>query len=244
MNIFNLFNQVSKNTRKNIVTSFVDSQKWPKEWKTAQIKVYPRFNKIILPKPKDLGMSLSLSLESRKSSRDFVNKINLEIISTILFNSLGTRKEIINGLEVEKRRYPSGGALYPVEFYVFVFLQIGNVAPGIYHYGVEDNSLTQIKKDIFSQETMDSLLILDFAKKASFAVVMTAVFERNFVKYGERAYRFILLEAGSAAQNLALCATALGIGSIQMGALVDVTAEELLDIDGSNEATVASVFFG
>lgn len=244
MNIFHLFNQVSKNTRKNLVTSSLDTQKWPKEWKTAQIKIYPRFPKIILPKPKDLDMSLSLSLESRKSCRNFISGINTETLSTILFNSLGVREEIVDGNVVEKRRYPSGGALYPIEFYVFVFKQIGDIREGIYHYGVEDNSLTQIKTDIFSQEIMDSLLIVDYAKKASFAVVMTAVFERNVVKYGERSYRFILLEAGGVAQNLALCATAIDVGSIQMGGLVDEVAEELLDIDGSNEATIGSVFFG
>ena len=242
MNIFNLFNQVSKNTKTNLVTSPKDPQKWPEEWKTVKIKTYPRFPKIILPEPKDLDMSLSSTLESRRSARDFVSEINTEKLSSILFNSLGTRKETVFG--VEKRRYPSGGPLYPVEFYVFIFKQIGDLRKGVYHYGVEDNSLTQIKKDIFDEKMMDSLIILDFAKKASFAVVMTAVFERNFMKYGERSYRFILLEAGSAAQNLALCATAVNVGSIQMGGLVDEKAEELLDIDGSSEATIGSVFFG
>ncbi|MCX6757088.1 MAG: SagB/ThcOx family dehydrogenase [Candidatus Nomurabacteria bacterium] len=242
MNIFNLFNQVSKNTRKNLITSIKDPQKWPEEWKTVKIKKYKRFPKFFLPKPIKLVMPLSVSLGSRKSCRDFVKKIDTEIISTILFNSLGPREETIFG--IEKRRYPSGGPLYPVEFYVFVFVQIDDIVPGIYHYGIEDNSLIQIKKDIFSQEIMDSLLIVDYAKKASFAVVMTAVFERNLIKYGERAYRFILLEAGGAAQNLALCATALDVGSIQMGGLVDEVAEELLEIDGSGEATIGSVFFG
>jgi SagB-type dehydrogenase family enzyme len=247
MNIFNLFHQVSKNTKKKLVTLGEvqdDTQNWPKKWKTVQIKVYPRFVKYNLPKPEDMGMLLVKSLESRESCRLFVKSVNSKTLSSVLHHSLGVKKEKLGTVDVEKRRYPSAGALYPLEFYVFVFIAIDNISPGVYHYDVEDNSLTIIKKDPFSDGVMNSLTIQEFAKKASFAVVMTSVFERSFVKYSERAYRFILLEAGSASQNLCLCATALGIGSIQMGGLIDEVAEELLDIDGSNESIVQSVFFG
>ena len=44
-------------------------------------------------------------------------------------------------------------------------------------------------------------------RDASLVIFITGLFERSIVKYGERGYRFVLLEAGHVAQNLG-CATA------------------------------------
>lgn len=240
MQIFNFYHQVSKNTHKNSIP-LGDPYNVLKEWSTIQIKEYPRFEKVFLPDPKEVENKIFPILNSRRSCREFNASIDSKKLSSILHSSLGSMNETGSS---EKRRYPSGGPLYPVEFYLFVFTNIDEIVSGVYHYGVEDNSLTKIKNLVFDKKIMDSLVIHDFAKKASCAVIMTSVFERSFIKYGEKAYRLILLEAGGAAQNLCLCATALGVGSIPMGGLIDDAAEELLDIDGSNESVVHSVFLG
>jgi len=68
--------------------------------------------------------------------------------------------------------------------------------------------------------------------------VWTAVFERSKWKYKQRAYRYIYLDAGHIAQNVALSAVALGLGSCQIGALYDDEANALLGVDGVHESTI------
>lgn len=49
--------------------------------------------------------------------------------------------------------------------------------------------------------------------------MITAALARTRVKYGDRAERYATLEAGHAAQNVLLEATALGLGAVPIGAL-------------------------
>jgi SagB-type dehydrogenase family enzyme len=91
---------------------------------------------------------------------------------------------------------------------------------------------------------LDTLVLFSFAKNAACAVIFSCVFETVTQKYGERGYRFALLEAGGMAHALTLTATACGVHSAQMGGIVDTTVEDLLDIDGSLESVIHSVFLG
>ena len=51
--------------------------------------------------------------------------------------------------------------------------------------------------------------------------VIAAVFARSEVKYGDRAERYVHMEAGHVAQNILLQAVALDLGGVPMGAFVD-----------------------
>ena len=63
-------------------------------------------------------------------------------------------------------------------------------------------------------------------------------------KYGERGYRFLLLEAGHIAQNLLLAAEADGMGGVAIGGFLDDPLNDLLDLDGVEEAVVYMVLAG
>mgnify|MGYP000559029437 CR=1 FL=1 len=52
-------------------------------------------------------------------------------------------------------------------------------------------------------------------------IFITAIVERSMWKYEDRGYRYILLEAGHVAQNLNLCATAMNLGSLNLGGFFD-----------------------
>jgi SagB-type dehydrogenase family enzyme len=59
-------------------------------------------------------------------------------------------------------------------------------------------------------------------RDAPAVVVITAVYARVARKYGaERTPRYVHMEAGHAAQNLLLQATALGLGAVPIGAFHD-----------------------
>lgn len=242
MELFSLYHQLSKNKREKSIPTPPPSD-WPEEWKTVIIKTYPRFACYTLPKPTLPQTSLSDTLLLRSSNRDFTSDIDIQILSTLLYYSIG-KKEKKDEYHDDRRMYPSAGALYPLEFYVVIFKPIEHLSTGVYHYNLEKHGLVLVKKVVFNEVLLDSFARDGYAKKAAFAVVMTATFGRSVQKYGERAYRFILLEAGGVAQNVTLVATSLGIGSLQMGGLIDETAEEMFGIDGSNESTIHAVFFG
>jgi SagB-type dehydrogenase family enzyme len=60
--------------------------------------------------------------------------------------------------------------------------------------------------------------------------VIVAVYQRTAVKYGDRAERYVHLEAGHAAENLLLQAVALGLGGVPIGAFYDEKVQSVLDL--------------
>ncbi len=63
---------------------------------------------------------------------------------------------------------------------------------------------------------------------ASAVIVIAGVYERTRAKYGDRAVRYVQLEAGHAAQNIYLQAVALGLATVTVGAFDDDAAVKLL----------------
>ena len=62
-------------------------------------------------------------------------------------------------------------------------------------------------------------------------MIITAVYARVTGKYGKpRGTRYVDMEAGHAAQNVLLQATAMGLGSVPVGAFEDDRISELLKL--------------
>jgi SagB-type dehydrogenase family enzyme len=64
------------------------------------------------------------------------------------------------------------------------------------------------------------------------------MFWRSRFKYGQRAYRFTLLEAGHVAQNALLAAAALGLAAVPLGGFYDRKVDAFLGVDGLQEAAL------
>jgi SagB-type dehydrogenase family enzyme len=135
------------------------------------------------------------------------------------------------------RTAPSAGALYPVETYLVVN-SVEGIEPGVYHYNIPEHGLEQLKAGDYSAEIARAALDQEMAQRANVVFVWTGVFGRSKWKYHQRAYRYVYLDAGHIAQNLALAAEALGLGSCQIAALYDEEANELLGVDGAEESTI------
>jgi SagB-type dehydrogenase family enzyme len=69
-------------------------------------------------------------------------------------------------------------------------------------------------------------------RSAPVTLVITAELAITAKKYGARAERFATLEAGHAAQNTLLTATALGLGAVPIGAFDDAAVRSLLGQPG------------
>lgn len=205
-------------------------------------KWYSSVPRVKLPPPSfDQVISIWEVIKERRSVRDFRDApISNFDLSQLLWASQGITQEIQGtGL----RTVPSAGALYPIETYL-VINAISEIEPGIYHYAVETHELEQLKLGDFRTPIARAALDQEVAHYARVVFVWTAIFERSRWKYKQRAYRYIYLDAGHSAQNVALSAVALGLSSCQIGALYDDEANALLGVDGINESTIYMTVVG
>jgi len=75
-------------------------------------------------------------------------------------------------------------------------------------------------------------------------LIMAAVVERSMHKYGERGYRYILLEAGHSAQNMCLASIALELGALPIGGFFDGYVSDLFQLDSEKEALLYALAVG
>lgn len=222
---------------------------WPVEWRTTYYKSYPRFQKITLTSfpPEQIGSEKKANLfdliSARKSKRDFHrDPTSLDELAIVLRYSCGNTSPLEN--DRHSRAQPSAGGRFPIEIYPIVFRKNADFEAGLYHYNVKDNNLDVLWAREFSDADVDELFPHPGVKNASMVLVMTAVFNRTQAKYGERGYRYILLEAGHIGQNIYLTTEALGLKCCALGGTRDEALEKLLDIDGVTESVVYAVAIG
>lgn len=61
--------------------------------------------------------------------------------------------------------------------------------------------------------------------------MLTIVYSRTASKYGVRAYRYALMDAAFAGENIYLASEALGLGTVAVGAFYDEMICRLLRVD-------------
>lgn len=209
-------------------------------------KTYPEVDSIPLPRKfQTENESLENAIYRRRSIRDFSSQqIEQETLARLLFFANGvTTVTRFGSIYQPFRAAPSAGALYPIEIYPIIF-RVENVTAGLYHYNVRTHVIELLKSGDYSHECYSMLLDQEFVKHCSVLFALTAIFPRTRIKYGERGYRFVLLDAGHICQNIYLLATNLGLGAVSVGGFLDDELNEFLQIDGVNEAAVYLVAVG
>jgi len=231
------FQQKTKYLRGNLPGGGLDRTAKPEAYKR-----YPSAPRVPLSPPQtENGAPIWDVLRQRRSQRRYQNAPLQEAeLSQLLWASQGITQTRQN---YGFRTAPSAGALYPVETYVVVNA-VEDIEPGIYHYAIEKHELEQLKTGNFGSKIAQAALDQSMAAQANVVFVWTAVFERSKWKYKQRAYRYVYLDAGHIAENLALAAVGLGLGSCQIAALYDEEANALLDVDGVEESTIYMTIVG
>lgn len=225
------FQQETKYQRNNMLGKGLDWTSQPKLYKD-----YPNSQTIQLSDITPLSdTTLYDVLKNRRSVRNYQNKaISKDALSYLLWASTGiSRKE--GGYEF--RTAPSAGALYPIETYLVVN-NVEEVKPGVYHYSIKNHYLELLKEGDHAVETAKAALGQKMCIESSVVFIWTAIFQRMKWKYDQRAYRYIYLDAGHIAENLALAVTSLGLGSCQIGALYDDEVNAIIDVDGVDESVI------
>ena len=137
----------------------------------------------------------------------------------------------------EFRTVPSAGALFPIETYLVVN-NVKNLEKALYHYDIQAHALEELKVGCFSERLARAALGQEMCVDASVVLIWTGVFARSKWKYGQRAYRYVYLDAGHIAQNLALSAVSIGLGSCQIGAFFDDEINQVIGLDGVEESVL------
>jgi len=200
-------------------------------------KTYPPdLPRVALPEPRtDGGVGLWTAMRRRRSVRSYATRpVEMEELSQLLWAAQGITAEF-GGYRL--RTAPSAGALYPVETYLAAH-RVRSLDPGLYHYAVGEHALVLLRSGDLRQELAAAALGQEMCAGAAVVLIWTAVPGRSARKYAQRAYRYIYLDAGHIAQNVALACAAMGLGSCQVGALYDDEMNQLLGVDGHDETVI------
>jgi SagB-type dehydrogenase family enzyme len=207
---------------------------------------YDQFPRIALPRdPAPLRQGLAEAITRRVTARGIEPcQLTLQTVATLFHYAYGITRE--NRETVYPRPFrtvPSGGALYPLDLF-FHSTHVDGLEAGLYHFDPTRHELAFLRYGDESRRLAEALVQRNLALDTALLVFISAAFERSIFKYGDRGYRFVLLEAGHVAQNLNLVATSLGLGCVNIGGYSDRQIDALLELDGIAQSVVYLVGIG
>lgn len=174
----------------------------------------------------------------RRSNRTYLDEpITLEQLSYLLLMTQGI-KEIRGDNYVGVRTVPSAGGRHPYETYLVV-LNVKELKKGVYRYLPLEHKLLFIKdeKDL-DEKLVEGLNKQRFAADAAVTFIWACIPYRTEWRYGNRAYKISLLDAGHIGQALYLACETIGLGTCAIAAYNQKLIDDLIGIDGEDEYSV------
>ncbi len=188
---------------------------------------------IKLPEPKNSSsISIEKALRERRSVRAYKNiPLILPEVSQLLWAAQGITDP--QGF----RTAPSAGALYPLEIYV-VIGNVHNLPSGIYKYIPQRHELIRFTKGDKRNELSAAALGQPWVADGAVVIILSAVYERTTLKYGDRGVRYVHIEAGHAAQNVYLQAVSLNLSTVIVGAFDDRKVKNVIRMSPQEEPLI------
>ncbi len=214
-------------------------------------KIYPgaKVFDLSIYQDKEIEKPFSEVVRSRRSCRSYSNKpVSLMHLGVWLYNSYGhMRTELLFEEKVawKFRPIPSPGGLYASEIYLIALNT--DLPKGLYHYRPDLNALEQLKLGDFrefAQEKCGVAGYIDSVDKIGGVLLSTSLIERLYIKYAERAFRFMGIEVGILAQQLSIVAEGLSLGTCMLGGYYDDDIHRFLGIDRVLESVQNVMVFG
>jgi len=171
------------------------------------------------------GLPLVEALRMRRSIRVFKPEpILLYQLSQILWAAQG-----ISDSHRNLRTSPSAGGTYPLEIYALIGDDgVQQTASGVYRYNTADHILSSVIPEDLRWKLAVAALNQESVAQAPVCLIISAITERTLMRYSLRGERYIYMEAGHTAQNIYLQATAIGLGTVAIGAFRDAEVRKLL----------------
>jgi len=227
---------------------FLDSTGQQMHLPQPPLEMPPRPGKSImrLPRPDAVATApcdLRQAIEQRRSLRQYrADALTLAELSYLLWSTQGVREVL--GHHATLRTVPSAGARHALETYVLAN-RVDGVPPGLYRFLAIEHSLQDVdRSEDGAGRLVAACLGQGFVGLAAAAFFWTASAERMTWRYGERGYRYLLLDAGHACQNLYLAAESIGCGACAVGAFDDEALDAALGVDGVGEFSLYAAAVG
>jgi SagB-type dehydrogenase family enzyme len=206
--------------------------------------IKPYVDREVIPLPVEFPastVSLDDAMLGRASARSFSpGAVALADLAKVLRCACGvTRDNADTPYPRPFRAAPSGGALYPLELYLWA-QAIDELPAGLYHYDPAAHELDVLG----GRDPTPAFVQRELVAAAAAVVLVSAVFFRSVFKYGDRGYRFVLLEAGHLVQNAVLAALGRGLASVPVGGYFDREVDRALGLDGLHESVVYALLLG
>jgi SagB-type dehydrogenase family enzyme len=172
------------------------------------------------------------------------NKINTELLSSILFFSSGITRQI----KFPHGRYfmraaPATGALYPIELYI-VCENVNGLQAGIYHFCPGQFTLTKLREGDYRQLLSEAAGSDPGIINSPFTIVLTSIAWRNAWKYQARSYRHWFWDSGVITANMIATAMSFGLETKLITGFVDKVVNEMLCLEEIKEASIVLVPIG
>jgi SagB-type dehydrogenase family enzyme len=165
------------------------------------------------------------------------NTVNLKTISRVLALSYGvTLADRARGILF--RSVPSAGGLYPCQLYLSV-QKTGDIETGLYYCDTVQAFLGRI-----NSRPLDMDAIFPVRALTGACMVITGIFYHSAWKYRERAFRYLLLDAGHLAEAVVHAARAVGVRAQIHYDFDDQGLVKGLNLDDSLEVPLACVSLG
>lgn len=187
----------------------------------------PEKGEVSLPDPPRLKMAVSETIRARRSIRSFTgDSFTLHELSALLFYAGGVTG---NKQGTPLRAAPSAGARHPTELLVISY-RVEGIEPGVYRYDWLHHKLWMQGKGNIGKPLAIACLEQEFVEDCACVVVFTSKVQRTLDRYGERGFRYTIMDSAAAAENLSLAAVALGYGTVWVGAFDDDAVSEVLGL--------------
>ena len=185
----------------------------------------PYYPTILLPEPApDSGVSIEEVIESRRSVRTYGSEsISLAELSRLLHSAQGITSE--RGF----RAAPSAGATFPLSILV-IAEKVDSLEAGIYAYEPSNESLTAVRTGHFLDELSEAALGQTCVRDVPVVIAITAEYSITTSVYGNRGRTYVHMEAGHVSQNIYLQCTAMGLGTVAVGAFRDNAVSKILSL--------------
>lgn len=209
--------------------------------KVPEIKNDEVESKFVLSPKVTLGENIDLNLKTqllelilkRRSTRSFSGQsISKEKLQTIL--DFAYHPEIFKSENLDPHPNFFDASLIKT----FIAINgVNGIEEGCYFYSPQGGYLRQVRFKNFREDIYYLCLGQELGYKASAVIFHTCNLSNVVYKYGERAYRYLHLDAGHIGQRINLSAIQLGVGVSGIGGFFDDQVNDLLGIP-ENEAVI------
>lgn len=193
---------------------------------------------ILLPDPKRCALTCSdfrSISETRESRRSYTaDRLSLVELSYLLWITQGVKAVNESGT-FTKRMVPSAGSRHPFETYLLVN-GAEDLDQGLYRYLAIEHKLLLLDDGAdVNQRITDACLKQKHVQNSAVTFCWVADIARTYWRYSERAFRYILLDAGHVCQNLYLAAESIHCGVCAIAAFDDDLLNASLGLDGTHQ---------